>query len=75
MTKKCIVCNEVAEYKIKDTPDFYCHECATENFADLSLLLRLDEEAYKLNEAIKERLKEELEKKEKDALKLEHGQD
>ena len=56
MVKKCIVCNEEAIYKIKDTSDFYCQDCAEENFADLSMLLKLEEEAIKLKEFLKERM-------------------
>jgi len=28
MVKKCIICGEEAVYKIKNTPDYYCPECA-----------------------------------------------
>ncbi|MBI2666867.1 hypothetical protein HYX13_04605 [Candidatus Woesearchaeota archaeon] len=41
MKKKCIICTHYAEYRIKDTADFYCQECAEENFGDLTLLLPL----------------------------------
>jgi hypothetical protein len=65
MAKKCIVCNEEeAKYKIKDTSDYYCKECAVENFADLAMLLKVDEEVTRLKEAIKERLEEELKARE-----------
>ncbi len=45
MVKKCIVCNGKAEFKIKATSDYYCRECAQENFADLTMLITLEEEA------------------------------
>ncbi|MBT4651023.1 hypothetical protein HOC13_00705 [Candidatus Woesearchaeota archaeon] len=62
MAKKCIICEENASYKIKDTPDFYCEECAEENFSDLNLLVKVEEEAHRLKEIIKEKLDEILEK-------------
>ena len=57
MVKRCIICSEEATFKIKDTADFYCQVCAEENFADLSLLVNVEEEAQKLKELVKERLK------------------
>ncbi len=62
MGKRCIVCGEEAVYRIKDTSDFYCTECAQENFADLTMLLKVEEEVTRLKDVLKERLKEELEK-------------
>lgn len=56
MGKKCIICNEDATYKIKDSSDYYCQECAEDNFADLSVLVTLEEEAQRLKELIKEKL-------------------
>lgn len=58
MGKKCIVCDAEAAYKIKDTSDYYCQECAQENFADLSLLVKLEEEAQRLKEFIEQKEKE-----------------
>ena len=60
MGKKCIICEKEAVYQIKDTADFYCVECAEENFGDLSLLVKVEEEAQRLKEAIKEKLDGEL---------------
>lgn len=60
MVKKCIVCNDEAEYKIKDTSDFYCQDCAEESFADLNMLLKVEEEAKIVKELIAEKIKEEL---------------
>lgn len=57
MPKKCIICNEKAEYKIKDTPDFYCQECAEENFSDVSVLVKVEEEARRLHQKLKSVLK------------------
>ena len=56
MTKKCIICGKKAEYQIKDSADFYCQECAEENFADLTLLVKVKEEAERLKEYLKEKM-------------------
>ena len=56
MVKKCIVCNEEAEFKIKDTSDYYCKGCAEENFADLTMLVTLEEEAQRLKEYLQEKM-------------------
>ncbi len=50
--KHCIVCNKEAAYRIKDTPEFYCRECAEENFAELSLLLKVEAEAQQLKKMV-----------------------
>jgi hypothetical protein len=55
MPKKCIICGEEAQYRIKDNADFYCKDCALENFGDLSFLQSIQEEAERLKEVIKER--------------------
>jgi hypothetical protein len=54
--KKCGICEEEAGYKIKDTSDFYCEECAKENFSDLTMLITLEEEAQQLKAYLKEKL-------------------
>ena len=64
MVKRCIVCEEKAEYKIKDNPDYYCAECAEENFADLKMLIKVEEEARLLKAALKEEIHELIEKEE-----------
>lgn len=58
MGKKCIICNAEATHKIKDTSDYYCQECAQENFADLTLLVKL-EEAQRLKEFLEQKGPEE----------------
>ena len=58
MGKKCIICSEGAKFKIKDTSDYYCQECAEENFNDLSYLVNMEEEAKRLKEYLKERMAE-----------------
>ena len=56
MGKKCIICDEEAIYKIKDTSDFYCQECAEENFSDLDLLIKIEEDAKRLKAFLKEKM-------------------
>jgi len=56
MGKKCIICNEEAKYKIKDTSDCYCQECAEENFADLTVLVKVEEEAQRLKKFLLEKV-------------------
>ena len=58
MGKRCIICSEEAVYKIKDTSDFYCEECAQENFSDLSLLIKVEEEARRLREFLKDKMED-----------------
>ncbi|PIN76905.1 hypothetical protein COV17_00450 [Candidatus Woesearchaeota archaeon CG10_big_fil_rev_8_21_14_0_10_36_11] len=56
MVKKCVVCNENAEFKIKDTSDYYCKDCAEENFSDVSMLIKVEEEAQKLKEFLRQKI-------------------
>ncbi|MBT3814620.1 hypothetical protein HOE37_05125 [Candidatus Woesearchaeota archaeon] len=58
MVKKCMICGEEAIYKIKDTPDYYCPECAEENFSDLDMLVKVEEEAQKLKNFLKEKMED-----------------
>ena len=58
MAKRCIICGKEAVYGIKDTSDYYCQECAEENFADLTMLVKVEEEARKLKQFVKERIEE-----------------
>lgn len=41
--KKCIICEEEASFAIKETKDYYCKECAEEQFGDVSYLVSLEE--------------------------------
>ncbi len=59
MGKKCIICDKEAEFKIKNRNESYCLSCAEEHFGDVSLLVKVEEEAQRLNELIKEKMKEE----------------
>ena len=56
MAKKCVVCDAQADFRIKDTSEFYCQECAEDNFSDISLLVEVEEQAQQLKETIKKRL-------------------
>jgi len=56
MPKKCIICDNPAQYVIKDTSDGYCQECAIECFNDTSLLLSVEEQAQELKKLIKENM-------------------
>ncbi len=58
MVKRCIVCHAPAIYKIKDTSDYYCDDCAQENFADLTMLIKVEEEAQRLKAFIDEKMDE-----------------
>lgn len=39
MPKKCIICEEEAIFAIKDMNDYYCKDCAEEQFEDVSYLV------------------------------------
>ncbi|MFP4424645.1 MAG: hypothetical protein ACLFP2_05470 [Candidatus Woesearchaeota archaeon] len=54
MPKKCILCGEPALYCVKGTSDYYCEECAKENFADIALLVRVEDIARRLKERLDE---------------------
>ncbi|HIJ11440.1 TPA: hypothetical protein HA278_05265 [Candidatus Woesearchaeota archaeon] len=54
MAKKCIICEDPARYKIKNTSDFYCTQCAKDNFSDVNMLLAVEEEATLLKRFIDE---------------------
>ena len=60
MTKKCVDCDNEAKFKIKDTSEYYCQECAEEHFSDLSLLVKVEEDAKRLKKYLddKELLKQ-----------------
>lgn len=56
MVKKCLICSKEATFQIKDTSDFYCNECAEDNFADLSVLIKVEQDAQRLKKFIKEKI-------------------
>lgn len=57
--KKCLICGKEAKYCIKDSNDYYCKECTEDNFGDLSYLQKIEEEAIKLKEFLKEKMLDE----------------
>ena len=58
MTKKCIICDNPAKYSIKNTSDFYCEECAKQQFSDLKFLVNVEETAKKIKQMISEKMEE-----------------
>lgn len=58
MPKKCIICNQEAIFCIKDSSDYYCEECANENFSDISYLQRIEEIAQNLKKVVDEKIDE-----------------
>jgi hypothetical protein len=67
MPKKCIICNEKAVFAIKGTSDFYCENCAEENFDDLTCLEKIKEhEGALLDDAENEELAPERAEEEED---------
>jgi hypothetical protein len=48
MPKKCTICGGEATFQIKGSSDYYCEDCAKENFSDLDLLEKVAEQASKL---------------------------
>jgi len=53
MTKTCIICEEAeAAYCIKGSSECYCLPCADEQFGDLSVLVKVEEEAKRLKEIV-----------------------
>jgi len=55
MAKKCTICSEEAVFKIKDSSDYYCEGCAKDYFADVSMLVKVEEEAKKLKKMIEDK--------------------
>ncbi len=54
-SKKCIICDREAEFGIKDSNEYYCKECATEHFKDLSYLQKIEEQAAALKQLIEKK--------------------
>lgn len=65
MAKRCIICNKEAKYKVKDTSEYYCEECAEENFGDITLLIKVEEEeAQRLKRFLSSKMEDYLEEEE-----------
>lgn len=56
MPKRCIICGGKANFTIKDSSEFYCEDCAEEQFADISYLQRVEEQAQKIKEIVEEKI-------------------
>lgn len=63
MNKKCIFCEDKAQYAIKNTKDYYCTDCASEQFGDLSYLISIDKtlKQQKENSETSEEIEEHIE--------------
>jgi hypothetical protein len=48
MDKKCIICSEKASFRIKDSNEYYCKDCAQQQFSSLDVLLKVESEAKAL---------------------------
>jgi hypothetical protein len=57
MPKKCIICDEEAEFGIKNSNEYYCKECASEHFKDLTYLQKVEEEAKIIKEILEKQQK------------------
>lgn len=56
MAKKCIICNhKEAEFCIKNSSEYYCSECASENFSDLSYLHKVEDSAKNLKKFLRDK--------------------
>ena len=56
MEKKCLICEAIAEYMIKDSIDYYCKECALDFFADLDMLCKVESDAQKLKNYLNDKI-------------------
>lgn len=59
MAKKCIICGNEAEFCVKNSSECYCQNCAEEQFGDLDLLVKVEEEAQKLKDMLDEKMETE----------------
>ncbi|MFH1440080.1 MAG: hypothetical protein ABIG89_05920 [Candidatus Woesearchaeota archaeon] len=59
MGKRCTICGKDAQFAIKDTSDYYCEECAEENFGDVSMLVAVEEKAQKLKAMLDNKIEDE----------------
>jgi hypothetical protein len=50
MPKKCILCENEAEYGIKGSSETYCKSCAVEQFQDVDYLQKLEDKAVSIEE-------------------------
>ncbi|MCX6708003.1 MAG: hypothetical protein NT001_07800 [Candidatus Woesearchaeota archaeon] len=67
MAKKCIICGSKAELCVKDSSEFYCSSCAEENFSDINMLVKIEEDAVRLNNFVEDRIKSKEDEEEEDS--------
>ena len=48
------MCEKNADLMIKGTSDFYCRECAVEQFGNIEVLVSVDDEANRLKKKVDE---------------------
>ena len=56
--KRCVICGLEATHTVKDTNDYYCEECAQDNFGDIAYLQKIEEGAMKLKEIVDKKMEE-----------------
>ena len=58
MGKKCTLCGSAARYSVKDSSEYYCDECAIDNFSDVGVLQPLEEETKKVQRMVEESIED-----------------
>ena len=53
-----MICGKPAEFSIKGSSSYYCKECADENFSNLELLQKIEEQARKLKKVVEDKTTE-----------------
>ncbi|MBI2147926.1 hypothetical protein HYU19_05680 [Candidatus Woesearchaeota archaeon] len=55
MAKTCIICDKNASFCVKGSSDlFYCHDCATDQFGDVTYLITVEEQAKQVMKAMED---------------------
>ncbi len=49
-----MVCDDAATFAIKDSSNYYCTDCAKDNFSDLAMLIKVEEIAKNLKDKLDE---------------------
>jgi hypothetical protein len=77
MAKKCVICGSKAELCVKDSSEFYCNGCAEDSFGDISMLIKIEEDAARLKSFIDLRMnsKEDYEKTKEEDSEDDDGED
>jgi hypothetical protein len=58
MPKKCIICDDAAEFCVKGSSECYCKVCAQDQFGDLNLLVAVEEQAKGIKSKVDQILEE-----------------